>query len=74
MTTCNASDDVRADQHLCGTTNVQGRVLNGSAQACTEPAGTASDRFIHLEQNLSIRESETARQSVVEAVGAILPE
>ena len=74
VTTCNAFDDVTADEHLCGTTNVQGRVLNGSAQACTEPAASASGRFIHLEQNLSIRESETSRNEVIQALDAIVPD
>jgi len=74
VTTCNAFDGVSADEQLCGTTNVQGRVLNGSSRACTEPAGTASGRFIHLEQNLSIRESEGSREAVIQALDAVLPE
>lgn len=73
VTTCNAFDSVASDEHLCGTTNVQGRVLNGSNQACTTAANTASDRFIHLEQNLSIRESETNRSEVIQALDAIVP-
>jgi hypothetical protein len=35
---------------LCATTTVQGRDLNGSGDICRKNAGTASGRFLHIEQ------------------------
>lgn len=42
-------------EDLCGTTNVQGRQLNGATDACTEDATRASGRFLHLEQSPRFR-------------------
>lgn len=36
---------------LCATTNVQGRALNGSADACRSAASRSSGRFLHIEQD-----------------------
>jgi hypothetical protein len=47
--TCNDATPPMAGA-FCGTTNAQGLVSNGSADACQGSAGSASDRFIHLEQ------------------------
>jgi hypothetical protein len=58
ITTCNTYDGDNYLLRLCGTTNVQGRHLNGSVDACTQPADQASQRFIHMEQSLTIRQSE----------------
>lgn len=58
ITTCNAYDGGNHALRLCGTTNVQGRHLNGSANACTVSADQASQRFIHMEQSLGIRRGE----------------
>lgn len=74
VTSCNAFGTVSSTKRLCGTTNVQGRQLNGSEQACTQGANQASDRFIHLEQTLEIRKEEASRESVIKAFDAILPE
>ena len=35
---------------LIGTTNTQGRYINGEATPCTDAASAATGRFIHLEQ------------------------
>lgn len=35
---------------LCATTTIQGRDLNGSANACRERANKSSGRFLHIEQ------------------------
>lgn len=72
VTICNRFDSTTATNHLCGTTNVQGRFLNDSTKACTASASIASDRFIHLEQNLSIRESEANRSKIIQALDVIL--
>lgn len=41
---------------LTGTTNVEGRLLNGvsPASVCTTSAKTATQKFIHIEQTTSI--------------------
>ena len=49
--------DATREVRLCGSTNVQGRHLNGSADACTMRASEAGGRFIHMEQSRSIREA-----------------
>jgi hypothetical protein len=44
---------------VCGTDNVQARTTAGSAAACTA-AGTTYGRFVHVEQQLALRESPDA--------------
>ena len=41
----------------CGTTNVQGRAINGSLEACSTSVSIAPlpERFIHVEQQLRLR-------------------
>lgn len=48
------ANDAGGDE-LCGTTNVQGRHLNGAHDACGEPAVRSSGRFVHLEQSRDVR-------------------
>jgi hypothetical protein len=52
---CNWPDDGLTPQNLCGTTNVQGRLSNGSPETCGSNAITASGLFLHIEQHLNIR-------------------
>lgn len=52
---CNWPDDGLTAQNLCGTTNVQGRLSNGSPSACDTGATAASGLFLHIEQHLNIR-------------------
>lgn len=70
VTTCNAFSGVPSRDHLCGTTTSQGRSLNGSANACTSGASSASGRFIHVEQNKSVR-SDLVKTAA--AINAVLP-
>ena len=70
ITTCNAFDGAVWDARLCGTTNVQGRHLNGSLVACTEAASRSTERFIHVEQSLDVRRG--AADSVVRALALAL--
>ena len=51
---CNKNGDPNT---LFGTTNVQGRYSNDSPDPCSSAASSASERFFHLEQNRSIRDS-----------------
>lgn len=69
ITTCNAYPGATVDARLCGTTNTQGRHLNGSPDACSVAASTASERFLHLEQSRDVRD---ARALVADALGSIL--
>lgn len=57
ITTCNdfGDPDVPREARLCGTTDVQGRHLNGSLDACGARAVGASGRFLHLEQHADFR-------------------
>ena len=55
VTTCNSYEGAIVENHLCGTTNTQGRALNASPNVCTEAAASASERFIHLEQSVAVR-------------------
>jgi len=57
VTSCNDFDGANNENRLCGTTNVQGRHLNGSLEPCGTAASAASGRFIHMEQELSIRQN-----------------
>ena len=60
-----------AECPLPGTTNVQGRFSNGSDSPCTEPAQSASGRFLHLEQSLDLRENHV--EALAEALGRTIP-
>jgi len=51
VTSCNDYGTDRYEPRICGTTNTQGRHLNGSSNACRDRPDEASGRFIHLEQN-----------------------
>jgi hypothetical protein len=55
ITSCNEWEGAHVDRRLCGTSNVQGRFVNGSAHPCTEEAPDSSGRFIHLEQSRLVR-------------------
>lgn len=56
VTACNEGAGVPRELHLCGGTNVQGRYVNESPDACTEGAPAATDRFIHMEQSRAVRD------------------
>ncbi len=68
ITVCNNYPGATREVRLCGSTNVQGRHLNGSTDACTMRASEAGGRFIHMEQSRSIRE---APDRVAEALGQV---
>jgi hypothetical protein len=68
ITVCNDYPGATREVRLCGSTNVQGRHLNGSADACTMRASQAGGRFIHMEQSRTIRD---APDRVAEALGQV---
>ncbi len=53
---CQDTEDDKYDyRKLCARTNVQGRQLNGSSNVCRKSANKASGRFLHIEQQWSVR-------------------
>jgi hypothetical protein len=54
---CNWPEDGLMPQNLCGTTNAQGRLSNGSPNPCTVGATTPSGLFVHIEQHQIIRDN-----------------
>jgi hypothetical protein len=75
VSTCNADGQTNLVDHHCGTTNLQGRLLNGSENACFDSADFALDNFIHLEQPRNIRMSEVDSRAVMdELVNIVQPE
>ncbi|HVM44345.1 MAG TPA: hypothetical protein VM582_00315 [Candidatus Thermoplasmatota archaeon] len=58
--------------HLHGSTNVQGRLLNGvpAQEVCARPAESATGRFVHVEQDPAMREAAAWAAAVRAAVPA----
>ncbi len=71
VASCNWPADNPSSLGLCGTTNVQGRWTNGSANPCTSSPTNASGQFLHVEQHLPFRNSPGALGS---ALGRLLPQ
>lgn len=65
---CNWPAD--GEQALCGTTNVQGRLYNGSADPCTEAARASCGLFLHVEQARTLRKEPAP---LVEAFREVIP-
>ena len=53
---------------LVGSTNVQGRFINGSAQPCTVPGVTPTGYFIHIEQSRLVRDNSSEYSKLIEAI------
>jgi len=70
ITSCNAWPGAVVEERLCGTTNTQGRYVNGSPDPCGTAATQSADRFLHMEQELSIRQQP---QPVLDALDAVVP-
>jgi len=58
-----------AQAHLCATTDVQGRQVNGAADSCraTGPPQRSTGRFIHVEQSSAAR-SHAALPALIRAL------
>ena len=67
---CNWPPDGLTAHNLCGTTNAQGRLSNGSPEACTVNAASASGLFLHIEQHRNIRDDPAA---LIGALQEVLP-
>jgi parallel beta-helix repeat protein len=53
---------------LIGTTNTQGRYINGESDPCKDPATAATGRFIHVEQVPELRNDATGWAKVSTAM------
>lgn len=77
ITTCNddLTGELAIDSRLCGTTNVQGRLLNSvvAVEACTIAAQEASERFIHFEQENAMRTNADNRALIECAFDEVFP-
>jgi hypothetical protein len=59
---------------LLGTTNVQGRLVNGSADPCETPASSANGQFVHVEQaRIGLRDTEQNWMKLAQAVADAVP-
>jgi len=60
---------------LLGTTNVQGRLINGSPSPCTFSASSAGGRFLHLEQQYDgLRDGQTGWEKMATAIALTFPD
>jgi hypothetical protein len=60
---------------LLGTTNVQGRLINGSPFPCTSSASSAGGRFLHLEQQYAgLRDTQQGWDKMASAIAMTFPE
>ena len=56
VVSCNLSTDRQHKfRQLCGTTNVQGRMINGDDDVCHGSVYNGTGRFIHIEQDRKVR-------------------
>ncbi|MBT5047798.1 MAG: hypothetical protein HOM58_04790 [Rhodospirillaceae bacterium] len=56
VASCNIPGDRQYKfRRLCGTTNVQGRLVNGDEDVCRRGVTSGTGRFIHLEQDRRVR-------------------
>jgi len=56
VVSCNIPDDRKYKfRRLCGTTNVQGRMVNGDGDVCIGNMTQGTGRFIHIEQDRAVR-------------------
>ena len=66
FTACQKGTGFTRKQRVCGTTNIQGRHLNGSKNECTERGKIDSDRFLHVEQGAYIRGNQARQKALAE--------
>ncbi|TNE70931.1 T9SS type A sorting domain-containing protein [bacterium] len=58
---------------LAGTTNTQGRYVNGSSDPCGTSPIANTGRFFHLEQFTSIRASQDKYRTLIEELQELIP-
>jgi hypothetical protein len=59
---------------LIGSTNVQGRYSNGSANPCTQAASSTNGYFIHIEQTRFVRDNYQQYIKLIDALNTHIPE
>ncbi len=64
------SEAGETDRVLCGTTNTQGRYINGEAMDACQTAATMFEgsRFLHVEQNFDLRRDDGAGDLITPAL------
>lgn len=62
---CNGVREMGQADRYCGTTNAQGRHLNGAEDVCIDSAGHSAHRFLHLEQPMHVRSTADLRRAVI---------
>lgn len=60
-----------ASSGFCGTLDVQGRYANQSEDACTVSSPGASNRFLHIEQSMDLRDTTTGTLSPANVIQAL---
>jgi hypothetical protein len=73
---CNDPAESGKFRPLCGATNVQGRIDNGSGDACYAAATNPQDRFLHVEQGPSLRSGrglDPVGQALADTIPCSLP-
>jgi hypothetical protein len=70
VNSCNWPRDRLTAKNLCGTTNAQGRLSNGSPEPCRMDATSASGLFLHIEQHQNIRDDPSL---LIQALQDVLP-
>jgi len=84
VVSCNLpADDAYNYRKLCGFTNVQGRQINGDADACRGSVEEGTGRFIHIEQDWSILrpyrrawthiDQQPSSRAFIDALAPLLP-
>lgn len=68
VTTCNSYPGAVVKEVLCGSTDVQGRHLNGSTTPCMLSAKSSSSRFLHVEQSAPVRDNPSLMAAALDAV------
>ena len=58
---------------LTGTTNTQGRYVNGSTNSCDTQPVSNSGKFFHIEQFTSIRASQDKYRTLIEEISEMIP-
>lgn len=74
FTACQLGTAFVHKSRVCGTTNIQGRYLNGSPKECTQRGNRDSDRFLHVEQGAYIRGSVVRQQALADVFDAVVSE
>lgn len=69
---CNDPSDIeKGFRELCGHTNLQGRFLNGSDNACDEGGEFTSDKFLHVSQESRVMDNPLYQEGFERALSRL---